>query len=107
MELLGQGNRFGFTDVEKLPELLQHLLIPHRLDAEPARGQSACERGRTGAAGPDCELPVNGRWNDDLAVHVAQQVESTGASEGDERSGIGDDGRHDATPTSSSSSSGG
>ena len=56
MDLLGQGNRFGFTEVEKLPEFLWHLLTHHRADAEPTRGRSARERGRARPAGPDCEL---------------------------------------------------
>ena len=106
-ELLGQGNRFGFTEVEKLPELQYRLLIGRRSDGSPTRGQSARERGRAGTAGPDREFSVNRRWNDDLPVQAPQKVESAGAGQGDERPGIGDDGCHEATPTSSSSSSGG
>ena len=78
-----------------------------KLNGELARGQSTVERRCARPAGPDRELHEHSRWNGDVAVQPPQEVEAIDATQGDEGPGIGDDGRHDATPTSSSSSSGG
>ena len=107
VELLGQCDRFSLAVVQKLREFQNHVPRNNGLNGDPLRGHGAGERSRARTSGPDREFPVHRRRNHNVLVQATQEVEPVSTSQADERPRVGNDRLHEATPTSSSSSSGG
>ena len=81
IELLGEGNRFRLTGIQKPRKFPDHLLIGDGLDREPLRVQSVGKHRGPRPAGPDCKfVPHRGR-NGDPLMNVSQKIEAADAGQ--------------------------